>query len=114
MPELLLRRAVHGEGYRYRLHVKNLPGSPDLVFPTRKKVIFVHGCFWHSHQNCRLGKLPKSNLGFWKPKLEGNRERDLRNIRKLRRMGWQVLVVWQCNLRVMNGCLQRVISFLES
>jgi DNA mismatch endonuclease (patch repair protein) len=113
MPELLLRRAVHGEGYRYRLHVKNLPGSPDLVFPTRKKVIFVHGCFWHSHRKCRLGKLPKSNLRFWKPKLEGNRKRDRTNLRKLRRMGWQVLVVWQCNLRVMNGCLQRVISFLE-
>lgn len=78
MPELLLRRAVHGEAYRYRLHVKNLPGSPDLVFPTRKKVIFVHGC-----------------------------------IRKLRRMGWRVLVVWHCSLKAMNGCLQRVISFLE-
>jgi DNA mismatch endonuclease (patch repair protein) len=112
-PERVLRGSLHRAGYRYRLHVKNLPGCPDLVFPERKKVIFVHGCFWHSHRKCRLGKLPKSNLKFWKPKLEGNRKRDERNIRKLRRMGWRVLVVWQCKLRDPNNCLPRVARFLE-
>jgi DNA mismatch endonuclease, patch repair protein len=113
-PECALRVALHRAGYRYRLHVGNLPGCPDLVFPKRRKVIFVHGCFWHHHRKCRLGKLPKSNLGFWKPKLEGNHKRDERNIRKLRRMGWRVLVVWQCKLRVPNKCLPRVTRFLES
>jgi DNA mismatch endonuclease (patch repair protein) len=113
-PERVLRSALHVVGYRYRLHVKTLPGCPDLVFRKRKKVIFVHGCFWHSHAKCRLGKLPKSNLKFWGPKLEGNRKRDERNIRKLRRMGWQVLVVWQCKLRTPKDCLPKVARFLES
>jgi DNA mismatch endonuclease (patch repair protein) len=112
-PERVLRGALHRAGYRYRLHVKNLPGCPDLVFPKRKKVIFVHGCFWHAHRNCRLGAMPKSNLKFWKPKLEGNRNRDKRNIRKLRSMGWQVLVVWQCKLGDPSSCLPKVTGFLE-
>jgi DNA mismatch endonuclease, patch repair protein len=112
-PERMLRRAIHRAGYRYRLHVKQLPGCPDLVFAKEKKAIFVHGCFWHVHPGCRLGRLPKSNLRFWKPKLEGNRERDQRNIRKLRRMGWKVLIVWQCKLKSADRCLSRVARFLE-
>jgi DNA mismatch endonuclease (patch repair protein) len=113
VPEWTLRRALHGLGYRYRLHVRSLPGCPDLVFPSRKKIIFINGCFWHYHANCRLGALPKSKLNFWRPKLEGNRRRDLRNINKLRRLGWGVLVVWQCGLKNLDACLLRVTGFLE-
>lgn len=112
-PERVLRAALHRAGYRYRLYVKRLPGCPDIVFPKRRKAIFVHGCFWHYHPKCRLGSLPKSNLEFWKPKLEGNRKRDERNIRTLRRMGWKVLIVWQCNLKTPKRCLERVERFLE-
>jgi DNA mismatch endonuclease (patch repair protein) len=79
-PELLVRQLIHGYGFRYRLHASTLPGKPDLVFPSRKKVIFVHGCFWHRHPSCRLARLPKSRLSFWVPKLKGNRQRDLRNL----------------------------------
>ena len=85
-PELLVRRLIHGCGFRYRLHRADLPGKPDLVFPSRKKVIFVHGCFWHRHPACGLARLPKSRLSFWVPKLKGNRRRDLKNIRTLERV----------------------------
>src|SRR6266699_3209467 len=78
-PEITVRRAVHGLGYRYRLHARDLPGHPDLVFRKRHKVIFIHGCFWHRHENCKLSRLPKSRLEFWRPKLESNRQRDSRN-----------------------------------
>src|ERR1700746_743754 len=113
VPERVLRGALHRAGYRSRIHVKSLPGCPDLVFPKQKKAIFVHGCFWHSHPGCRFGRLPKSNLKFWRPKLEGNRERDERNIRKLRRMGWKVLIVWQCKLKAAEKCVAGVVRFLE-
>ena len=97
-PEMLVRRLVHGLGYRYRLHDKRLPGSPDLVFRGRRKVIFVHGCFWHRHPdpNCKLARMPKSRQDFWKPKLEGNRDRDERNRIMLNLEGWRELVVWEC------------------
>jgi DNA mismatch endonuclease, patch repair protein len=99
--ELTVRKLVHGMGFRYRLHRKDLPGTPDLVFSKRRKVIFVHGCFWHRHPSpkCRLARLPKSRLDFWEPKLTENRERDVRNEQKLTAAGWQVLVVWECELR---------------
>lgn len=114
VPEWTLRRALHSRGFRYRLHVRALPGCPDLVFPARKKVILVNGCFWHYHTNCRLGALPKSNLSFWKPKLEANRRRDQRNIRRLRKLGWRVLVVWQCRLKQLSNQISRITQFLES
>jgi DNA mismatch endonuclease (patch repair protein) len=95
-PELYVRRLVFSKGYRYRLHVRSLPGTPDLVFAKAKKVIFVHGCFWHRHPRC--GRLPKSKKRFWVTKLEQNRQRDLCNLRKLRRRGWKVLVLWECEL----------------
>ena len=97
-PELLVRKLVHRLGYRYRLHGKGLPGKPDLIFPSRRKVIFVHGCFWHQHsrKSCRITRVPKSNLGYWLPKLERNKRRDAQNRRKLRRLGWDYLVVWEC------------------
>lgn len=100
-PEMLVRRLVHAMGFRYRLHDRRLPGSPDLVFPGRRKVIFVHGCFWHRHPDpdCKLARMPKSRLDFWKPKLQGNRERDLRHQAELETLGWRYLVVWECQLR---------------
>ncbi|MGA2833371.1 MAG: DNA mismatch endonuclease Vsr [Terracidiphilus sp.] len=93
-PEMVVRRLVHGTGFRYRLHARNLPGTPDMVFPRLGKIIFVHGCFWHQHPGC--GRQPKSRLEFWTVKLFQNRERDLRNQRKLRSLGWRILIVWEC------------------
>lgn len=113
-PELFVRRILHAEGYRYRLHDKKLPGKPDLVFSSRRKVIFVHGCFWHRH-NCRYGRVtPKTRQEFWIAKLQGNRDRDLRNRRELRRLGWDVLVVWECQIKRQEWLLERIINFLES
>ena len=97
-PELALRRALHARGHRYRLHVTNLPGKPDIVFGSRKSVIFVNGCFWHGHK-CTIGHIPKSNSAFWLAKVATNRNRDARNIRKLRSLGWKVYVVWECRIR---------------
>ncbi len=110
---MVVRRLVHGLGYRYRLHGRNLPGTPDLVFASRKKAIFVHGCFWHRHPRCRNTRLPKSRLDFWKPKLEGNRKRDLRNQRKLRRLGWDFLVIWECETKDVEELAKRIVAFLE-
>jgi DNA mismatch endonuclease (patch repair protein) len=92
--EMFVRRLVHRMGYRYRLHVATLPGKPDLVFPSRCKIIFIHGCFWHQHPSstCKLARMPKSRLGFWRPKLELNRKRDVGTVRRLKRDGWRVLV----------------------
>lgn len=97
--EMRLRRVIHGMGFRYRLHVKNLPGTPDLVFPSRKAVIFMHGCFWHRHQDCRLARMPKSRVAFWREKLEANKRRDEGNVRQLKEMGWSVLVIWECQIK---------------
>lgn len=97
-PELAVRRLVFALGYRYRLHVRGLPGCPDLVFGSRRKIILVHGCFWHQHK-CPLGdRLPKSRQSFWGGKLRGNRCRDALSRRRLRRLGWQVLTVWECQV----------------
>ncbi|MBZ9995784.1 very short patch repair endonuclease [Mesorhizobium sp. BH1-1-4] len=100
-PEMVVRRLLHGMGYRYRLHRGDLPGKPDIVFGKRKKAIFIHGCFWHRHDDpaCRLARLPKSRLDFWKPKLSANAERDALKQDALKRLGWNVLVVWECELR---------------
>jgi len=112
-PELWVRRLVHRMGYRYRLHVESLPGRPDLVFRKRRKAIFVHGCFWHRHGGCKLARLPKSKLDFWRPKLEANRERDLKNQAALKQMGWDVLVIWECELGDLQRLAKRVEEFLE-
>lgn len=100
-PEMLVRRLLHGMGYRYRLHRGDLPGKPDIAFGKRKKAIFIHGCFWHRHDDpaCRLARLPKSRLEFWGPKLAANAERDALKQDALKRLGWNVLVVWECELR---------------
>ena len=113
-PELAVRKLVFGLGYRYRLHARELPGCPDLVFRPRRKVIFVHGCFWHRHSNCALARMPKSRLEFWGPKLEGNRKRDDRNKKALAREGWKVLTLWECELDNAER-LQKVIRrFLDA
>lgn len=114
-PELAVRRLLHGLGYRYRLHVGALPGRPDLVFASRRKVIFVHGCFWHQHASatCKLARLPKSRLDFWLPKLERNRERDRETRAALRRLGWRALVVWECGLRDLAAVERRTRRFME-
>ena len=111
-PEMLVRRLVFKLGYRYRLHRANLPGKPDLVFPSRKKAVFVHGCFWHQHQGCREGRTPGSNETYWGPKLQRNVDRDRQHEAELRRLGWQVLVVWECQLRDSGTLAQEVGRFL--
>lgn len=98
-PEMAVRRAMHAAGLRFRLHRRDLPGTPDLVFPKHSTVVFVHGCFWHRHSRCRFATLPASNRLWWKEKLAKNRVRDGRKQRALRREGWTVIVVWECELR---------------
>jgi DNA mismatch endonuclease (patch repair protein) len=109
MPEMLVRRLIHGLGYRYRLHAKDLPGTPDLVFRSRKKVIFIHGCFWHQHADCREGRVPSSRQSYWMAKLARNKERDRERLHTLTGMGWKVLVLWECQL-VNRAALERKIS----
>lgn len=112
-PEMKLRRLVHRMGFRYRLHVKELPGKPDLVFPARNAVIFMHGCFWHRHEGCSLARLPKSKLEFWKPKLEANKERDLRIQQQLESLGWRVLVIWECEMSDVERVSVIIKEFLQ-
>lgn len=111
-PEMKVRRLVHRMGFRYRLHVGALPGRPDLVFPGRNKVILVHGCFWHAHRGCKLARIPKSRVEFWENKIAGNRERDRRNHRRLVKMGWRLLVIWECETGN-NDLGARIKVFLE-
>jgi DNA mismatch endonuclease (patch repair protein) len=111
-PEWLVRRLLHSHGFRYRLHAKKLPGKPDIVFPSRQKAIFVHGCFWHGH-NCPKGRAPKSRLEYWKPKLQANRERDERVVAELHELGWETLVVWQCQTKEAQVLLEKLWVFLN-
>jgi DNA mismatch endonuclease (patch repair protein) len=112
-PEMLVRSFVHSMGYRFRIHRRDLPGNPDIVLPRHDKVIFVHGCFWHGHKRCPRSKRPTTNKNFWKKKLDGNIERDRRFRRALRRMGWKVLEVWECETRESEKLLRRVERFLH-
>ncbi|SRR5579883_1822765 len=114
-PEMLVRRLVHGMGYRYRLHRPELPGKPDLVFPSRRKVIFVHGCFWHGHSDpgCPDRREPQSNRDYWLPKLARNRQRDAKHILALEAAGWSVLVIWECETRDLATLAASVRSFLR-
>lgn len=111
-PELTVRRMLFGLGYRYRLNAKNLPGRPDIVFRSRMKAIFVHGCFWHAH-GCRKGRAPKSRLDYWKPKLQTNKARDKAQVRALKKMGWSVFTVWQCETTDRDLLATRLVDFLE-
>lgn len=114
-PEMVVRRLLHGLGYRYRLHRKGLPGRPDIVFGSRRKVIFVHGCFWHRHPDpdCPLARLPKTRLDFWEPKLSANARRDQRIEKSLIDLGWDVMVVWECELRYREQLENKLKVFLE-
>jgi len=112
-PERKVRSIVHQLGFRFRLHVKDLPGSPDIVLPRLHKVIFVHGCFWHLHK-CRYGRVtPATNSDFWKTKREGNRKRDLKTRRLLKNAGWRILVVWECELKDLDKMRTQIQTFLQ-
>jgi len=113
-PEMRVRSLVHGMGFRFRLHRKDLPGKPDLVFPSRKKIIFVHGCFWHQHPSsaCKIVRQPKSNLDYWRPKLDGNIQRDKDHGKKLNDLGWSVLVVWECETVDLVRLQRKIKQFL--
>jgi DNA mismatch endonuclease, patch repair protein len=112
-PELAVRSLVHKLGYRFRLHRPDLPGKPDLVFPVRRKVIFVHGCFWHSH-GCKNGLIPSSNRDFWLPKLRQNSARDKKNLEALAERGWDALVIWQCEMKDSRSLGIQIKRFLGS
>ena len=113
-PEIAVRKLVHGMGYRYRLYRENLPGKPDLVFAGRKKVVFVHGCFWHRHNCARGARTPKSNQDYWIPKLDRNQQRDRQVRSQLRRLGWKSLVIWECQTKNPKKLANRIKSFLEA
>ncbi|WP_371331999.1 very short patch repair endonuclease [Bosea sp. BIWAKO-01] len=111
-PELVVRRAVHAMGFRFRLHRRDLPGSPDLVLPRLRKVIFVHGCFWHQHAGCRSATRPRTRTSYWHPKLDGNVARDARALVDLKMLGWNALVLWECELRDPTVLQTRLLDFL--
>jgi DNA mismatch endonuclease (patch repair protein) len=111
-PEMAVRRLLHSLGYRYRLHQKALPGHPDLVFVSKRKVVFVHGCFWHGH-GCSKGKLPKSRLDYWEPKIEQNKNRDRSNEKRLMELGWNVCIVWQCEIADPGDLKVKLTRFLS-
>lgn len=111
-PELVVRKLIHSMGFRYRLHVKNLPGKPDIVLPRHRKIIMVNGCFWHGHQNCARSKKPVTNIEFWNSKISGNVVRDNRNSTILKEMGWQTLVVWSCETKKPDRLIEKLKNFL--
>jgi DNA mismatch endonuclease (patch repair protein) len=116
-PEMIVRKFLHSHGYRFRLHVKNIPGTPDLVLPRFKTAIFVNGCFWHHHLRCKMSALPKSNRLFWDKKIEKNIARDKKTRRLLRQQGWSVITIWECGLKnrtAQTECLAKVLRTLES
>ena len=110
-PEMVVRRLVHALGYRYRLHRRDLPGKPDLVFGPRRAVLFVHGCFWHQH-DCQDGRVPSSNRSYWQAKLARNVERDIQVRQELERLGWRVLIVWECETKNEEKLRDLIMSFL--
>jgi len=111
-PELALRSMLHRAGYRFRVHGRGLPGTPDLVFSARRKVVWLHGCFWHRHEGCRFATVPKTRTDYWIPKFARNRERDTEHAARLRQMGWRSLVVWECEMRRPDVIGGRVSEFL--
>ena len=113
-PELVVRRLVHQLGYRYRLHRKDLPGKPDLVFPGRRKIIFVHGCFWHAHPCPRGDRMPKTNRAYWQGKIGRNKARDQKHQAELEARGWDVLVVWECELKDTAALQAKLDGFLAT
>lgn len=114
-PELLVRKITHKLGYRYRLHREDLPGKPDLTFPAKKKVIFVHGCFWHQHKskNCKITHVPRTNTGYWIPKLKRNVARDKKHQEQLREKGWRYLIIWECETKAIESLKNKIDQFLS-
>lgn len=110
-PEVAVRRLLHRLGYRFRLHRRDLPGTPDIVLPKHRTAILVHGCFWHGH-GCKIGRPPKTRPEFWMPKLERNRERDASQQRALEALGWRPIVIWQCETRDLETLAQRLVEKL--
>jgi len=111
-PELFVRRMLHGMGFRFRIHRKDLPGSPDIVFPGRRKIVWVHGCFWHRHKGCKYASVPKSNRRFWNDKFKNNVRRDRSHQLVLKEMGWMPLIVWQCELKEPEKLARKLARFL--
>lgn len=113
-PEVKVRQALHAAGYRYRLHRADLPGKPDIVLPSRRAVVFVHGCFWHRHKGCPAATTPTTRPEFWQAKLSGNVERDERNIGLLREQGWAVHIVWECQTKGAGSFWRSLVEFLDT
>jgi DNA mismatch endonuclease, patch repair protein len=112
-PEIRVRKLLHAMGYRFRLHKKDLPGKPDIVLPRYKKIVFVHGCFWHGHKGCKRATTPKTRTGFWRNKIDKNRERDRRCVRQLRGKGYGVLTVWECEIKNLDKLTNRLKRYLS-
>lgn len=114
-PEMTLRKALFAKGFRYRVNYKKLPGKPDIVFPKYKTAIFVHGCFWHGHERCKISHIPKSNTEFWKNKISTNQERDKNNVVQILSLGWKVLIVWECEIfnKIPSDILDKIIEILH-
>ena len=107
-PEIIVRKLLHSMGYRFRLHKKDLPGSPDIVLPKYKTVIFVHGCFWHRHNNCKFATTPKTRTEFWENKFKENIERDIKNQNKLKNLGWKSRIIWECEIKDKDAINQKL------
>ena len=112
IPEIVVRRLVHALGYRFRVHRKDLPGRPDLVFPARRKVIFVHGCFWHQHPGCRVAHVPATRPDYWRAKFAATAERDERTMASIAALGWEALIIWECSLRDREALSDTLRTFL--
>lgn len=113
-PEIAVRSLLHQLGYRFRLHRTDLPGKPDITLPKHRKIIFVHGCFWHGHEGCSRSKRPTTHVDFWRDKLDKNLERDRANIRKLQQSGWEILIIWGCETRDTKKLGNRLLAFLHT
>lgn len=113
-PEIAVRSLLHSLGYRFRIHRKDLPGNPDIVLPKYKKIIFIHGCFWHGHRDCKRSKLPNSNREFWEQKIRSNVQRDNKIISSLTENGWDVMILWTCQIRNSENVAHKLIEFIEN
>lgn len=112
-PEIVVRRLIFSLGYRYRLHRDDLPGKPDIVFPSSKKIVFVHGCFWHGHDCKRGARIPKQNREYWKQKITRNRERDKKHLKELKKLGWEVKTIWECETKDLKKLEEIIDQFLN-
>lgn len=112
-PEVFVRSLLHNLGYRFRIHRKDLPGNPDITLPKHNKVIFVHGCFWHGHKDCKRATLPNTNREFWEHKIRSNTQRDNKNISSLTEKGWDVMVLWSCQIKNKEDLIPKLIEFIE-